>query len=55
VEVRQRLAWWADGFIEPKAYVLDDSRRRRWRPAVHEAADQDNYDMLNGYEDDPLA
>ena len=24
-EVRQRLARWADGFIEPEAYVLDDS------------------------------
>jgi hypothetical protein len=25
VEVRKRLARWADGFIEPKAYVIDDS------------------------------
>ena len=25
VEVRQRVARWADGFIEPEAYVIDDS------------------------------
>jgi SRSO17 transposase len=25
VEVRRRLARWADGFIEPEAYVIDDS------------------------------
>jgi SRSO17 transposase len=25
VQVRQRLARWADGFIEPEEYVLDDS------------------------------
>jgi len=25
VEVRQRLARWADGFVEPEAYVVDDS------------------------------
>jgi SRSO17 transposase len=25
VEVRKRLARWADGFIEPQAYVIDDS------------------------------
>lgn len=25
VEVRKRLARWADGFIEPEAYVIDDS------------------------------
>ncbi len=25
LQVRQRLARWADGFIEPEAYVIDDS------------------------------